>query len=368
MQQYNVDIFDRQLNFVFNASAPVTSIDDDYISSTVNTVEVPATDLVKSGQFIRLESDTFSFFGVVTDASPGEHVTSIQFKSFITVFDEDFLFDSLLQRSASLSHQTLEETIEKYIQELYITNTDSSQNLPITITVDPSIKQTEVWALGMATENDSTYFCIGNLYKNMIVTALKKYGIVIDVVPDLSEKLIKLRITKKTTAVKIDADLKNVYMKTLKYKNKSAGTNKLVVYNIENFNQSVTFYVHTDDSWDDEDRDRVIPVIREIRSVTPDSDIADPSAAFMVAATEAAYSSISGSAYDNLIELETYIGDPIVKPEELRIGQSVSISYKGAKYTSILTGRKINNSKITLLFGSERIEYSKRVAMNGGKT
>lgn len=368
MQQYNIDIFDRKLNFIHNASASINSIDDDYISSTINTIEIPATDRVKSGQFIRLESDQFTFFGVITDSSPGEHVTTVQFKSFVSIFDEDFLFDSSLQRSASLSHQTLEETIAKYIQELYVTNSDSPQNLPISVTVDPNIKQTEAWALGMITERDDTYFCIGNLYKNMIVTSLKKYGIVVDVIPDLSEKVIRLRITKKTVPFKIDAELKNVYLKTLKYKTKTSGPNKLTIYNIDNFNQSITFYSHTDDSWDDEDRDRVIPVVREVRTVIPDSDISDPTTAFVYAATEIAYDVLSGSAYDNLIELETYIGDPIIKPEELLIGQSVSIWYKGAKYTSILTGRKINNRKITLLFGSERIEYSKRVAMNGGKT
>lgn len=368
MLLYKVDVFDRKLNFVFNGLTSIPSIDDDYISPAINSIELPATDLIKSGYFIRLESELFTFFGLITDASPGENITIVQFRSFISIFDEDFLFDRSLQYSAALSHQTLEETMEKYIQELYVTNSDSFQNLPIIVSVDPSITQTERWALGMVAERDDTDFCIGSLYQNMIVTALKKYGVVIDVIPDLSNKVIKLRITKKSGLDRIDADLKNVFLKTLKYKTKNSTTNKLVVYNTDDFSQSITFYVHNDDTWDAEDRDRVTPVIREVRSVTPDAEISDPSTAFASAAVDVAYSTISGSAYDNLIELDSYIGDPIVKPEKIPIGKIVSIWYKGAKYTSILTGRKINNEQITLLFGSERIEYSKRVAMNGGKT
>lgn len=362
---YNADIFDGQLNFVFHAAVSIRNIDDDYISPTLNSVELPATDLIKSGHFIRLESDLFVFFGVITDVLPGENVTTVKFKSFITIFDDEFLFDSSLQL---LSTQTLEATIEKYIQELYVTNSDTYQNLPISISIDPNIRQTTAWALGMVSERDDTYFCIGNLYSNVIVKALKKYGVAINVFPDLSEKKIRLRITKNMVPFNIDADLKNVHVKTLKYNAKSSNTNKLVIYNLDDFSQSITFYVHTDNTWDDEDQDRVVPVIRDIRSVSPYSDIEDPQEAFIDSAISMAYSILSGSAYDNLIELEVSLGDPIVKPEEILIGQCVSIWYKGAKYTSILTGRKINDNTITLLFGSERIEYSKRAAMNGGKS
>lgn len=357
MTLYNVDIFDRQLEFVYNATASVTDIDDDYLSPNVNSIAVPSTSLIESGQFIRLESKSFTFFGLIVDASPGETDTIVRFKSFISIFDEPFLFDSMLQRSTSL-----EETMARYISDLYILNEDIEQNLPITITVDPNIDLTNSWALGLVPERDDTYFCIGNLYKDLIITALKKYGVVIDVVPNLSNRVVNLRITKKYDVFKIDADLENVYVKTLKYNNSSSGPNKLTVYNAEDFGQSVTFYVHTDDSWDTEDRDRVLPVVQEVKSVTPAYDVEDHDEAFYEAAVDAAYSTISGSAYDNLIELETQIGDTIVKPEQLLIGQVVSIWYWGDMYSSILTGRIIKNNKITLLFGSERIEYSKRAA------
>lgn len=48
--------------FVYNASIDATSIDDDYVSASLNIVEVPATQLVENGQFIRLQNDSYFFW------------------------------------------------------------------------------------------------------------------------------------------------------------------------------------------------------------------------------------------------------------------------------------------------------------------
>ena len=62
-----------------------------------------------------------------------------------------------------------------------------------------------------------------------------------------------------------------------------------------------------------------------------------------------------------------YVDDVNITPMELYIGQVVEVYYKGASYKSILTGRILDGNKITLIFGSERIEYTKRRKLNGGK-
>lgn len=156
----------------------------------------------------------------------------------------------------------------------------------------------------------------------------------------------------------------------MKYNERPNGINKLVVYNSTDFTSPVTFYVYTDRTWgigEESGKERITPVVMDAQIVTPDSSYEDPLDGFAVAALDAAYSTLSGLQWDNLIELETAVNDPLVKPYEMNIGQLVSIWYKGGKYTSMLTGKTYSNNTVTLLFGSERIQYSKRAKKGGVK-
>lgn len=365
MQQYNIDFFDRALTFVHNTIIDPVPIDDDYISSPINVIDIDSTLLVKVGQFIRIQNEEYSFFGNVTDVSPGEHETRVSFKSFLAIFDEEVLFDTHLQGTGNPSTRpTLEKLIFDYISDIYITNEDTLQRLPISVEIDSSITQTQDWSFGFRSEDEETHHTAINLYSELMVKSLNKYGVAIDINPVIHDKLIYLRITKRSVPFKIDADLASVTVKTLKYNDQAVGTNKLIVYNSLNFNQSVIFYVHPDQSWDLEDEDRITPVVRAIRIVNPEDGT---SIAFAEAALEAAYSVLSGSEWDNLIELETYTDDANVNPLNISVGQEAVIYYKEASYKTILTGKKLEKNKITLLFGSNRIEYSKRRRLEGGK-
>lgn len=359
MQQFNIDFFDRSLNFVHNTVIDPVTIDDDYITSTVNVIDIDPTYLVVTGQFIRVQNDEYSFFGVVTDVSPGDHLTRVNFKSFLTIFDEEVLFDTHLQGTGSPSTRpTLEALIEGYISDVYITNSDVYQRLPLSIEIDSGITQTLDWSFGFRSDNEQMHHTTVSLYSELLVKALNKYGVVVDVNPVFHDRIIHLRVTKRLMPFKISADLDNLTVKTLRYNNQTIGTNKLVVYNSTNFSERIIYYVHTDRTWDVNDRDRVTPVIQQIRIVTPRSG-----ESFVDTALEAGYSVLSGTEWDNLIELDVYTDDINVAPMELSIGQVVSIYYKEAIYTSILTGRVLDKNKITLLFGSDRIEYTKRAKL-----
>lgn len=365
MQQYNVDFFNRDLTFAYNASVEVTSIDDDYISSTLNILDIPPTFLVTPGQFIRLKNDDYSFLGLVEGVSPGDFKTSVSYRSFLSIFNEDVLFDTTWQGTGHAeTRPTLESVLYSYLSDNYITSSDTLQRLPISVTIDPSITQTLNWSFGIKSERDEIHQTVVNLYSDVIVRALKEYGIAIDVKPAFRDHIIRLTITKRTVPFKISADVENVVVKTLKYNESTVGTNKLIVYNANNFNQYLIFYVHPDRSWDTQDTNRITPVVRAIKTAIPQEDT---SASFIEAATESAYSELSSSAWDNCIELETYVDDINVTPMQISIGQVVDVRYQGASYISILTGRTMDGNKITLVFGSDRIQYSKRFKINGGK-
>lgn len=365
MQQFNVDIFSREMAFVYNASIDATSIDDDYVSASLNIVEVPATQLVENGQFIRLQNDSYFFFGLITEVSQGEYATRIGFKSFLTIFDEEVLFDTAWQgKGKATTRPTLETVISNFLTETYISTSDTYQRLPIVVTIDSTITQTLDWSFGMRADKETSHYTVANLYSDIIVRALKEYGIAVTVDPIFRNQTIRLTITKKPTPFKISADQENVVVKTLKYSDKTIGTNKLTVYNENNFNQSLTFYVHPDKSWNTTNTNRIKPVVRGIKLVTPQEDTLS---SFEDAAIEAAYSELSVSSWDNCIELEVFADDVNIMPMNLSIGQVVTIYYKEATYTSILTGRILDGNRITLIFGSDRIEFSKRYKANGGK-
>lgn len=365
MQQFNVDIFNRDMTFAHNASIDATSVDDDYISASLNLIEIPATQVVENGQFIRLQNEDYSFFGIITEVSPGEFATRIGFRSFLTIFDEEVLFDTNWQGTGNAGvRPTLETVIRNFISDTYITSSDTYQRLPIVVSIDSSITQTLNWSLGLRPDRDTSHYTVANLYSGIIVPALKEYGIAVKVEPVFHDHIINLTITKKPTPFKISADQENIVVKTLKYSDKNVGVNKLIVYNEDNYSQSLTFYVHPDKTWNTTNSNRITPVVRGIKLVAPQEDTVS---SFEEAAVEAAYSELSSSSWDNCIELETYVDDVNITPMELEIGQVVTVYYKEASYTSILTGRNLDGSKITLIFGSDRIKYSKRYKYNGGK-
>lgn len=370
MIQYNIDFFDRKLEFKDNDQDVDLSIDDDYLTITTNRVTVKRGAAVETGDFIRIERGDASFFGVVSNVSPGELSTIVDYKPFVSLFDENIFFDvrdqyKTVKQSGSskkINAATLENTIKKYITDYYISSGDSNQNMNLIVSVG---SQTPSWTLGIYSDNENIPYSIRSLYKDILVTALKQYGIAINVVPDFDRKQISLVISKNTYTLDVDGDLSNVNVKTLKYNDKPNGTNKLEVYDATTYNplQKVTFYVHPDRTWDLEDKNRITPVVRNIRMVMPDSETEDPAEAFAIAALDAADSELSGLQWDNLIELEAMPNDELIDPLNLEFGQPVSLWYQNGRYESILTGRTINSDSILLTFGSERIKFTKRIKL-----
>jgi len=373
MRQYNVDFFTRDLEYVHNDTASITELTEDYVSIQNNTIEIGLTDKVQNGNLIYMKSDLDTFFGVVTNVKPGEDILTVSYKSFLCLFDEDILFDTNLQKQntvnpgggAKINSKSLEQTISDIIEETYVYSDDSLQNLRIIVEAET---RTPRWGFNLKSDTEGTHYCIIGLYKVLLVNALKKYGVALRAVPDFASGYIRIYIRAQSgfDVLDVDGDLGNVAVKTLKVNDRPNGTNKLTVYNTDDYNLYLDFYVHPDRSWDLEDEDRISPVVREVKAAMPDSMTEDPGEAFVTAAMDVAYGVLSGLAWNNLIELEFSPGDELVKPEELLFGQKVRFWYKDGVYESILTGRSITDKAVTLIFGSERISFTKRYKPNGG--
>lgn len=371
MIQYNIDFFDTNLEFKHNAQASDLSIEDDYLTITSNQVVIPPTTVVETRDFIRVDRGDASFFGVVSSVDPGEKETKIIYKPFVSLFDEDILFDIRDQNKTvektvdgtktKVNRYSLETVIKRYIDNYYVSASDTNQNLNMSVVVG---SETLPWSLGIYADNDYTPYSIRGLYKDILVPALKQYGIAINVQPDFNTKQITVTISKNVYSLDIDGDLSNIIVKTLKYNDKPVGTNKLEVYNAYDASHSpVIFYVHPDRTWDTKDKNRIVPVARSVRMVMPDSETEDPAEALAIAALDAADSELSGLEWDNLIELETMPRDELINPMNLEFGQTISLWYQKGRYVSILTGKSITSDNITLIFGSERIKFTKRIKL-----
>ena len=373
MQQYRVEFFEnylsatsasRKLKYVHHDFANDLAIDDDYIAAQTTVIEILATDKVKAGHLIRiLRDDADYFFGLVTNVEPGEYTTKVSFKPFISIFDSDVLFNVLFQwRSDNNPGVTLEETLQTYINAYFVSNSDYLQDYPMTITIPAAGSRTVKWNMNIQPETEDEDYAVIGLYGTLIVRAMKEYGVAITITPNFSTGIIALSIGKVSGTKHIDADLKNVIVKTLKVNDRPTGINKLVVHNSLTFLNPITFYVHPDRSWDTTNSDRITPVSYGIRTVTPDGTYNNAEDDFMYAALSAAYDELSGLEFDNLIELECAPNDPLISPTTMKNGQKVAVHYQGGTYTSILTGKKISLETITLIFGSERISYTKKTS------
>ena len=372
MLQYNVDFFNRALHSIHHDTVGDIDIDDDYISFQRNKIVIRHTDVKLLNMYIYITRDDYSYFGVVENVAPTqENTDEVTFKNFLTVFDEPVLFDTdtqlqdtAIEGISELTNEiSLEEMLAELIEDTYVLTSDTMQQLPLVVNTTTS---TWFWGFDLLSDIEEQHYCIVGLYSTLIVDAMKMYGIAIRVSPDFANGLIYLTIVNQSyrPAINVDGDLPNVTIKTLKANDRPTGINKLTVYNADDFSQSIDFYVFTDMTWsrfpDEEGKTRIRPVSREVRSATPDSTIEDQDAAFLLAAVDVAHGVLSGLEWDNLIELEVAVEDPVIQPLTIPFGQRISLWHKGTKYVSVLTGKKMTTKGMTLTFGSERIQLTKR--------
>lgn len=365
MRQFDVIFFDRDLVYQHHDRVSDPEIKDDYLAIQNNSIEIAATDKVKVGQYISMQSDDYSFFGVVTDVKNDDYQLKVMYKSFLAVFDEDTLFDIDLQKKnttdpsggSKINSLSLEATLKYIIDANYVNNADILQNLKISVTATNTVNR---WGLNLTPDTEGMHYCIVGLYRVLIVNAMKLYGVALNVTPDFSDKIINISITTSQRVLDIDGDLNNVDVRTLTVDDRPNGVNKLTVYNTAGYNQYLNFYVHPDKTWSAENSNRITPVVLDVKGAYPDSSIADPDEAFVESALDVAYGILSGLTWNNLIELEVSSNDELISPLTLDFGQTIRLHYNDSVYESILTGIELTSKFVIMTLGSERINFTKR--------
>lgn len=386
MKPFNIEIFNRQFELLAHTNIDDIHIDYDYLKPNeseltirlsgfydtfvaqavipdskgmLKALSVPELeglmDAVGVGAYVRLQRDDTDIFGVITSVTTAEDqlLTKVGIQPFpAAIFATEILFDTDKQGTVAL-----ETVIANLITASWISNSDTLQNIPgLTVTTTSS---TVAWGMNLKSDTEGMHHCVIDFYDVLIRRALEEYGIAIQTSVDFQNGTIDLSIGKIVGTKTIEADLPNVFERTFLINESSKNTNKVVIFDTANYTSTITYYKHTDGSYDTTNNNRLYPVVREISTASADEGIT-----FAQAAASVAASAFGEVTYNNLIEIKCMYDDSLIRPKELKIGSVVTIIHDGSAYSSILTGYQLEDNVINLIFGSIRADLTKLLRRN----
>ena len=351
---YLVEFYDESLNLVHHDQIAHELFTNkfDYLSLVENNVSVAYSENVQKRYFIRIKNNLYDDLFIVTSVDSTENdMMTVYFKSLIALLDISVNFDTKDQGNASL-----ESEMADIIKARYINNSDSYDNIPC-LNTPTETSSTTTWGFNLKADvEEGRYIALNSFYDTIVSKALSKYGIVVDFIPNYSTRKINITVGTVSAAPKIiESELSNILAKNIIIRESTSDVNKLIVYDGTSAAVSpskITYYLHSDGTFDTNNTDRLSPVVEIIKNV----DITDST---LAAEAEAqALDVFGGIQYNNLIEVTVLNDDEMIKPSELVIGQLVAVKYRGVNYDSILTGYE-RGSTTKLIFGTIRIELSK---------
>ena len=358
MKVYNVEVFNRAFTLKGHTNTEDVQYSEDYLSPDKNEVTVLNID-AGVGDYIRISSDEEEYFGIIESVtSRNEDLIQISYNSFLSLFDTDCMFNTDWQGGST----SLEQTLANLITNMFISNNDTSMNITgLQVTTTSS---TGNWGFNLKSDTQNMHHCIINMLNVLIIRSMERYRVRIKVVPNVQSRTITLQIGRNAAdPVTVEADLPNIISKNVVIKETNNDVNKLVVYNTENYTTTRSYYLHPNGRDDMTNSNRIVPVVQEIRGTAPERNGETITKTFAQMADGEAADVFGSIEYNNLIELEMQNDDSLVKPYSMEVGQIVNVISDGISYSSILTGRRVEQTT-TLTFGTVRLDLTKILRRN----
>ena len=370
MSRCNVDFFDTKLNYIYHDSVETPGIDMDYLTPETSSFDVSQTNLIGVRSLVRVE-DQDNYLAVVDSVNPGEGKTTISVKPFLSLLDQPMLFDTNWQYKSdgdNTNAKSLEQTIAGMIQQYWIDASDSLQNIPLELYTTST---TTNWSFGLvgdkADDENATsannHFCIVEFYDAILQNALTRYRVAVETQLDIASKVIKLYIGVTNQTKYIEADLPEVDIIEFTIGKLESDTNKLEIWNDENYTDKIYYYLHNDGTYDtDGTRDRITPIKMEVISTAPEKDgEGTVTKSFADVCQEQADQKFGDIQWRNYIELDVG-AENLFNANNMRIGQLAQIVHNGQTYETILTGKKLGYVT-TLIFGTIRVDLTKKLQL-----
>ena len=146
MKQFNVELFDRNFNFLFNTCADKIKYKEDYLDPEKAKIVVTSDARISANSIIRLYRDGEEYAGIISDVkAKDDGTTEVTFLSVEALFDSEIIIDV-----AEITG-TMEQYMKARMDELYVTNSDICQRMPIEI---EAVSQTSNWTFDYEIENE----------------------------------------------------------------------------------------------------------------------------------------------------------------------------------------------------------------------
>lgn len=349
---YKVEIFSDQ--FVYKSMAMVdeytTTIEQDFLTYDSNTIQTPLIECEK-GDLVHItdQDNNYVADGIIGDVQPSDKAQEITIRPLNALFDTEVFYTAVTDCITWLATN---------IDSAFMSNTDTLQNRPITLTYTASAEALPLTGFNL-------HETVNIL--SVMISAMKTYGVVVASRLDLPNKRFTVDIYQQTATKVLEASLDNVLQKSVTIGDNYGSTNKAVIRKIRVVDDVTTvlgqteFYLHTDGTINATDGDRIVPVFWEIESLELDDDMTETE--WQAAALSRAKEILTPAKYDNEIVLQYDRDDLLARPADILIGTATTIYLDGTAYASILTGKRIEGQKITLIFGVTRTELTKQLSI-----
>jgi len=247
MRPYEIEIFDNNLNFKFNALLNAFDYKVDAISQAKNTFKItkdfkPSSD--PRGWFVLIDRwDNMGhlaeyYNGVIVAFEEGEDFNVITFSDIVTLFDVNV---PLL--TVGIQGVSIESYISNVITNTFVNNSDAAQN--ISIIADVSTRSTTYGSLDCFNTDDEVVSV--NILHDLINQAYGAYGIYVSVEISMQYRALYVRIgVPSHTTRTIEGDLPNVIDSqfTIK-KEQNTQVNKVIIYDKHTMTERY-YYLYTD--------------------------------------------------------------------------------------------------------------------------
>ena len=270
MRPYNVEIFDRDLNFIYSTLIDGSNFtySEDYIDPKKNTIAVPVNFNPKElasndvnapkGWYIRINDGENEFQGVISAFEAGESQNFITYAQMITIVNLQ-----MLVATAGITLTTIEAYIKSLIESNFINTTDNTQKIQGLSSVTATTSTTGTFNYNDEEEEQT----IIDFLDDLVYPAFELYGILTDITFNPQQKSINITVGKNSSASKIiEADLPNTIDKNFTLRRSDKEINKVSVIDIEN-GQEYRFFLHPDGTFDQSDTNRIDPVVNSVVGV-----------------------------------------------------------------------------------------------------
>lgn len=266
MKPYEIEIFDRQFNFKFNALIDEAdfSYKFDAISPEKNSIAISkdfkpsqlSTDVnAPKGWLIRILSDNKEYQGVISGFEKGEKNNTIEYLQPVEIFNI-----TIPMNPKDGVNVVMETFIKNILTANFVNSMDSYQNIANLQIPTPTTSTTGTFQFATS-ESDRENV---NIVDDILVYALSN-GVATNVSFNFSSKTVTANIVKSSNAITIESHLPNIIDKSFIIRKATKEVNRADIFDTY-LETEYQYYLHTDYTHDRVNNNRLLPIYNSVSS------------------------------------------------------------------------------------------------------